>query len=210
MSEITIELKKYALWPDIKKMKNKTYSNYDYITLCFEIAFNEENTSKNKKAYITGYLMVDHHEDKTNINFQYLPTEETGYYYFSKLEHSKKSVNKKIEFQREQVSLKNLPFEININQINQFSKLMDVFFEETIKPDILNIEPFLKANNIGYEQKELDIFIEKFSMDAKNFFTFEYLSKDFKNEIKQVEAGLMFNSLETNMSEKKPIKKLKL
>jgi hypothetical protein len=200
----TIELKQYTYFPNVKKMQNDLGDNYDYICFGCEIVFIPENFDKNKKAETAtfiSYLPLDHYQGKTTLNLDFLSVEDTGSFYYSQIATQKIKKKKEIIIQQvDNIVLKTIPTKTNLDNIKNFSELMDNYFKNDLEENFSNMNKFFNNHNIEYCPKQLNEYMENVQIAAKIFFSPKNLNEFLENKIKEINSLLLFKELHNNLN----------
>ena len=198
-----MKLRAYTLWPDMDKIKTQKHDQYDYIALCFDVAFEHATKPKNEdSAYALAYLFVDYHDGKANLNFDYLPVESTDDYYYAKvLPNQKCSKSKTIIIQGQDTLKFKQPFITSVEEYKNVEEALFSFFKETFRPYLLSIEPYLKKNDIGYDEKRFQEFINGFDDFVQNFFSSKSLSEIYSEALKKKHTSLFQQELDNTLPE---------
>lgn len=208
-----IEFKKYAFWPNIKKMDkmfSDGLSNYELLGFCFEVSITKEQKLTN--AYFTGHFFIDFDGKNRTVNFDIPSVEnETGNLFLYHIKNEKKSNKKVVAFEngKEKVTMKSEPVKTVFNSHLTYNNLINSFIECDIKPHIESIKKFFDINKIDYNQKEFDTHIQEIIQEVEKFFSGK-LNISIEDKFYEVVSILTYEKMNNELNQKEKKKTLKI
>lgn len=214
-----IEFKKYTFWPNMKKMDKlheEGGSTFEFLGFCFELSMTKEDKTTN--AYFASYFLVDYHEGEKNISFGIPQIEEdSGNFFLYRIKEEKTSDKKTIAFENNnsgsKVNMKSQSVITNFDINYEYSKLIETFIEQDMKPHILKVKEFFHTHDISYDKNEVDEFVIEMITGATNFFNDKF-KKDLKKSIadifSQTSSAIMYEKMNNEFSQSPRKKALKI
>lgn len=219
--DTTLTLNAYNYFPNIKKLIKDGTSQFDYITLCFEASFNNQDLKNPTKINVNNFvfvssLFVDYYiEDENNkhltINFDIMETNDDGVAldcyteskkYIAKSFSSNSTKKVKVEEQYDVKCKRQYSLQLSDKYLTM-SEAFKEFYSEQIEQQYSQIEPFLINNKINYNKKQLNNFLSVCLLDASKCFTKEYLNLQndsiLAEKVNAVEAKLSAQHLEKEL-----------
>jgi hypothetical protein len=217
-----LTLNAYSYLTDINKLTKDKTSCQDYICLLFEASFKHTEGEMPKKIYEDNFvfaasLLIDYYVDENNkeelqINFDLLEsntTEGVSYEILREYTRYSEKAYKPKTFKKYNIegdySIK-IKKNYSITLTDQYSNLTEAlkeFYSNHIEQQLSQIEPYLKQNKVGYNQKEFNNFIGASIKNANLGFTKEGMSafEDgvLYNKVYEVDASLSAKNLEKEL-----------
>lgn len=210
---MNIELRKYNYFPNMEQLREA--ESFDYICLAFEISTNE-NGKKENLIQAVGYLLIDHYNNEVKVSFE-IPSHENdtdSWFFFRQEDQKIKSKLKERKFSLENnsqgLTLKRKEVVSSLEEAKGITSFIGDFLEKDLLPDIQSIKPFLKNNNIDFDNIELEKFFKEYLTAMVEHFSEKKLSELLGERYKKIDSTLMHNMMERTMDLKENNKKPKI
>lgn len=204
----------YVSIPNFKKINLQQYDQYDLIGFAYEISITDiENTDKEINCLFFFYLPYDFHQQKGSINFDILSPEQTGNFYNCIISYDKKKKSKNRTIKCEDgdtISFKLLKTQFEYQSEQDFLTNKNLFFSQTIYPNLNKFNELFEKNQIYYDQEDIDRFLIEVSKSISNHFSEEHLNEKLNPFLDQAKAYLLkeqiHNKLDIKTATTKKIK----
>lgn len=203
---LPIRFNSYASIPNFKKIESQKYDQYDLISFAYEISIVDiENIDKENNCMFFFYLPYDFYQQKGSINFDILPSEETGSFYNCVISYgkNKKNKNKKIKCEDSDIILlKPLKIQFEYQSEQDFLTNKNLFLSQIIYPHLTKINELLENNHISYDPKEIDKFLIEVSKSIAYHFSEEYLNEKLNPFLEQAKTYLLKEQIHNRLDMK--------
>lgn len=203
------KINKSIYLPEVKKMDN---DQLDYVAYCYEFIFPINEKIEKSLSYIF-YTVIDCYEHERNATFNICYEPNTGDTYFYRINQKRKPTSKSHVFilsQHDKVRFEHLDVKTCINSYKDIDAVIEDFVKE-INTDLNTLPAYLDSNNIGYDNHEINSFIQDFIEFVKEHHLQQLLPSEYNIAKTQLLAHHLEQSVSHNIKiNNTPKKKLKL